>query len=129
MRIHFQWVPCYHCEDPSCINSCPVKAVYKEEKFGAVLIDGEKCDEGRLCYKSCPYGAPVFANDLKKTKAQKCTLCIDRLETGLKPICVLACPNRALDFGPLKMLKARYGDNADLEYLPSSQITKPAVVF
>jgi len=21
VRIHFQWVPCYHCEEPVCISS------------------------------------------------------------------------------------------------------------
>ena len=129
VRVHFQWMPCYHCEEPACVNSCPCEAIYKEKKYGAVLIDAEKCTGCRLCYKACPYGAPVFESDEKKTKAQKCTMCIDRLEMGIKPICVLACPNRALDFGPLNMLRARYGDNTDLEDLPQSQITKPAVVF
>ena len=65
----------------------------------------------------------------KRLKAQKCNMCIDRLETGLKPICVLACPNRALDFGPLSLLRSRYGNNAELEDLPQSNTTKPSVVF
>ena len=129
VRIHFQWIPCFHCEEPVCISSCPTGAIYKEEKYGAVLIESDKCNGCRLCYRSCPYGAMVFESDEKKIKAQKCTMCIDRLEIGLKPICVLACPNRALDFGPISMLRSRYGYNADLEDLPQSQVTKPAVVF
>ncbi len=44
IRIHFQWIPCYHCEDPACVSSCPRDAIYKEDKYGAVLIDREKCD-------------------------------------------------------------------------------------
>ena len=129
VRIHYQWVPCYHCEDPVCLSSCPAEAIYKEEKYGAVLIDSEKCTGCRKCYDVCPYGAPVFESDAKKIKAQKCNMCLDRLELGLKPICVLACPNRALDFGPLSLLRSRYGNNADLEDLPQSQITRPSVVF
>ncbi len=128
-RIHFQWIPCYHCEEPACVSSCPCQAVTKEEKYGAVLIDSEKCDGCRICYDACPYGAPVFESDEIEVKAQKCTMCIDRLERGEQPICVLTCPNRALDFGPLNTLIVRYGDRRDLEDMPSSRTTKPAVVL
>jgi len=30
------------CEDPICVSSCPCGAIYKEAKYGAVLIDNEK---------------------------------------------------------------------------------------
>jgi len=129
VRVHFQWVPCYHCEDPICVSNCPCEAIYKEAKYGAVLIDNEKCNGCRICYDSCPYGAPVFESDEIGIKAQKCTMCIDRLELGEQPICVLACPNRALDFGPLNTLRVRYGERRDLEEMPTSETTKPAIVF
>ncbi len=129
LRIHYQWVPCYHCQEPVCVSACPCEAMYKEEKYGAVLLDREKCDGCRLCYDACPYGAPVFESDEPTAKARKCDLCIDRLELGENPICVLACPSRALDFGELAALKAKYGERSDLEDMPSSQTTKPAVVF
>jgi len=102
--------------------------MYKEAKYAAVLIDSEKCDGCRECYDVCPYGAPVFESDEAGVKAQKCTMCIDRLELCEKPICVLACPTRALDFGPLSTLMTRYGDRRDLEDMPSSRTTKPAIV-
>jgi hypothetical protein len=54
---------------------------------------------------------------------------MDRLIIGEKPTCVLSCPNRALDFGRLSTMAVRYGDRRDLEDLPSSQISAPAVVF
>jgi anaerobic dimethyl sulfoxide reductase subunit B (iron-sulfur subunit) len=129
VRVHFQWIPCYHCEDAVCISSCPSDAIYKEEKYGAVIIDSEKCSGCRLCYDACPYGAPVFESDNKNAKAQKCTMCIDRLENGDKPICVSACQSRALDFGQLDELVSKYGDRRDLEDMPNSRTTKPAVVF
>jgi anaerobic dimethyl sulfoxide reductase subunit B (iron-sulfur subunit) len=128
-RIHFQWIPCYHCEAPSCVSMCPSGALYKEEKYGAVLVDSAKCDGCRLCYDACPYGSLVFETDELGTKAQKCTMCIDRLDQGLKPICVLSCSCRALDFDLLSGLTIRYGDRRDLEDLPKSHITKPSVLF
>ena len=56
-------------------------------------------------------------------------MCIDRLESGELPICVMGCMARALDFGPLTEMQTRYGSNRDLEDLPSSLTTRPAVVF
>jgi len=129
VRIHWQWIPCYHCEEPACVSSCPNDAIQKEETYGAVLIDSDRCVGCRVCYDVCPYGAPVFESDEIGTKAQKCTMCVDRLVTGLQPICVLACPNRVLDFGPLNSLLSSYGHRRDLEDMPSGLTTKPAVVF
>lgn len=59
----------------------------------------------------------------------KCTMCIDRLEQGRKPICVESCRMRALDFGPLEDLTRKYGDARVLEDLPKGTITRPAIVF
>ncbi len=129
VRVHFQWIPCYHCEEPACANNCPCQAIHKEAKYGAVLIDVEKCDGCRICYEVCPYGAPVFESDEIGVKAQKCTMCLDRLEMGELPICVIACPDRALDFGPLSTLTVRHGESRDIEDMPGSRTTKPAVVF
>jgi anaerobic dimethyl sulfoxide reductase subunit B (iron-sulfur subunit) len=129
VRIYWQWVPCYQCEEPACMENCPVEAIYKECKFGAVLIDNEKCNGCRICYDVCPYGAIAFAKDESSIKAQKCNMCIDRLELRDKPICVLSCPMRALDFGPLETLIERYGDRRDIEDMPSSQTTRPSVIF
>ncbi|MFC1823375.1 4Fe-4S dicluster domain-containing protein [Thermodesulfobacteriota bacterium] len=129
VRMHFQWIPCYHCEEPICVDNCPNEAMYKDATYGAVLIEEGKCDGCRICYDVCPYGAPVFESDEAGVKARKCTMCIDRLEQGNQPICALACPNRALDFGPFIELKERYGDRRDLEDLPSSRTTSPSVVF
>ena len=129
VRIHVQWIPCYHCERPACVESCPTGAMYKEEKYGAVLIDQEECSACRLCYEACPYGAPVFESDDIGVNAQKCDMCVDRLARGEAPVCILSCPLRALDFGPLKELERKYGNRRDLQDLPDSGLTKPAVLF
>ena len=119
VRVHMQWIPCYHCEKPACVTDCPTKAISKEPKFGAVLIDSDKCDGCRICYESCPYGAPVFESDEAGVKAQKCDMCVDRLNVGEQPVCVLSCPMRALDFGDLNQCIAKYKGQRDLEDLPS----------
>lgn len=129
VRIYVQWIPCYHCEKPACVEACPTGAMYKEGKYGAVLISKEECTGCRLCYDVCPYGAPVFGSDEIGAEANKCDLCIERLERGEAPVCVLSCPLRALDFGILDELVKTCGEKRDLEDLPDSRMTKPAIVF
>ena len=97
------------------MDACPHDAIFKEDKYGAVLIDQERCEGERDCWEACPYGSIVFASDKSGEKAHKCTMCIDRLEDGQMPICVLSCSLRALDFGPLEELWKKYGDLDTLE--------------
>jgi anaerobic dimethyl sulfoxide reductase subunit B (iron-sulfur subunit) len=54
---------------------------------------------------------------------------MDRLLRGEMPICVIACPLRALDFGPLDELTKIYGNERNLEDLPGSETTRPCVIF
>ncbi len=129
VRLQVHWIPCYHCEEPACVGSCPTGAIYKEESYGAVIVNKEECIGCRECYNACPYGAPVFESDEAGVEAQKCDMCIDRLVRGEMPVCVLSCPLRALDFGPLRTLGEKYGNSRDLQDLPESSLTKPAVIF
>jgi anaerobic dimethyl sulfoxide reductase subunit B (iron-sulfur subunit) len=130
-RVHIAPVFCYHCEIPVCIDACPDGEMIKEEKYGAVLIDPEKATSPNLrkAWAVCPYGAIVFDSDAPDAKASMCNMCIDRLEDGKIPVCVEACPQRALDFGTLSDMQAKYGNNRDLEDFPSSATAEPAIVF
>ncbi len=129
VKLHILPVMCYHCENPVCIKACPNDAIYKEEKYGAVLVDPDRCQGTRKCWLACPYGAPQFDGDELGRKMSKCNMCIDRLEQGLKPICVLSCSMRALEFGPLDELTEKYGNLRRLEDMPKDSITRPAVIF
>jgi anaerobic dimethyl sulfoxide reductase subunit B (iron-sulfur subunit) len=117
---------CMHCQDPVCRDICPTSAISKRND-GVVLINQEKCIGCRYCQWACPYGAPVF--DENKGVMTKCTFCEDLLAKGENPACVDACVTRALDFGDLDELRAKYGDIDAIEPLPSSDYTHPAVVI
>ncbi|MFH1003599.1 MAG: FAD-dependent oxidoreductase [Chloroflexota bacterium] len=109
VRLHMLPIMCYHCATPSCMEACPNRAIYKEEKYGAVLVDPDRCRGHRECWAACPYGTPQYHNDEPDAPMLKCTMCFDRLEEGLKPICVLSCGMRALEFGPLDEIIRKYG--------------------
>jgi anaerobic dimethyl sulfoxide reductase subunit B (iron-sulfur subunit) len=130
VSVHTLFAPCYHCENPVCVGVAN-GALIKEPSYGAVLIDPAQATSANLkaAWEACPYGAISFDSDAPDSTAYKCDMCIDRLATGQFPSCVLVCPTRALDFGPLTDLQAKYGTNADLDGVPSSTTTSPAVVF
>lgn len=128
VRIHMLPVMCYHCENPVCVKVCPHNAIHKEKRYGAVLVAPDRCQGTRKCWQACPYGAPQYEGDEPAHRMSKCNMCIDRLEQGLKPICVLSCSMRALEFGPLETLMKKYGSLRRLEDMPRD-FTRPAVVF
>ena len=125
LRVHNLAFPCGHCKAPQCVSACRNEALFKDEKYGAVLVDHEKCTGDRQCAMACPYGAPKFAGDAIGLKMSKCTMCYDRLENGQIPICVASCPLRALDFGPIEELEAKYGQLRQLEGMPDP-VTNPS---
>ena len=127
VRLHELAFSCGHCEAPACVSACDHHAVFKEERFGAVLIDPDLCEGDRNCFAACPYGSIKFASDEAGTKASKCTMCIDRLERGDIPLCVASCPMRALDFGPVEELRVKYGQCAQLAEMPAP-VTRPSWV-
>lgn len=129
LRMHVLFATCYHCEVPVCADACEHKAIFKEDKYGAVLVDPDLCEGDRNCWKACPYGAPAYEDDAPGTPMQKCNMCYDKLEAGELPICVSSCPQRALDFGPLEEMIERYGDCRALEDMPSGDVVHPAAVF
>ena len=117
---------CMHCAKPICMEVCPTSAMSKRDD-GIVLIDADKCIGCRYCSWACPYGAPQFNEELNVMT--KCDMCHDLVDKGERPACVEACPYRAMDFGPLDELQAKYGTFADPAPLPASSITEPAVVY
>lgn len=58
----------------------------------------------------------------------KCDACLDRLAKSEKPVCVAACPQRALDFGYIDELKVKYGAGENIQALSSPSVTKPNLI-
>jgi NADPH-dependent glutamate synthase beta subunit-like oxidoreductase len=83
---------------------------------------------GHLCKDVCPYNAPQFGAE-EKPKMQKCDFCSDRWAEDEKPVCVDACPMRALDAGPLDEIKSKYGSGTEAMGFAYSSETMPCVVF
>jgi Fe-S-cluster-containing dehydrogenase component len=61
------------------------------------VADAGRCVGCRMCSIACPFGVPRYGRD---GRMQKCDLCAARVEHGLEPACVRACPTKALRFGP-----------------------------
>ena len=119
-------VACNHCSNPVCVRVCPTGAMHKD-RYGLVMVDDRKCIGCGYCALSCPYRAPKV--DREAGHSIKCDGCASRLDAGHAPICVEACPLRALDFGDIEELRRRYGTTADLPPLPASSATSPNLVI
>lgn len=91
---------CNQCENPPCVQVCPVGATYQQAD-GVVLIDRQTCIGCGYCIMACPYGARFFHPKYKV--AEKCNFCYHRLARGQKPACVEVCPFGARQIGNLKV--------------------------
>lgn len=130
VRMHFLFATCYHCANPVCVLAAN-GAMFKEPNYGAVLIDPTQANNPSLrdAWAACPYGAIVFDSDGPDANATKCNMCIDRLEQGKKPVCVMSCHMRALDFDTMANLTSKYGSLTTLEGFPDPSTTQPSIVF
>jgi Fe-S-cluster-containing dehydrogenase component len=90
---------CNQCENPPCVQVCPVGATYQAPD-GVVLVDRSWCIGCGYCIMGCPYGVRFFHP--VHHVAEKCNFCYHRITRGLKPACVLACPFGARDIGNIK---------------------------
>lgn len=140
---------CNHCAKPACIEVCPVDAISKRKENGLVIVDRNLCVACGQCAEACPFGAPQYGDDSSEPVAakewnephpmQKCTGCWDRLAIDKEPACVASCLQRALDFGALDELAAKYPDYVrTVTGFPKEAIsadgskidpTKPSILF
>lgn len=113
---------CCHCEEPACVEICPVGALSKRDEDGLVVVDDEVCIGCQSCVSACPYEIPNYRPD--DGKMDKCDGCLGcgRTEEG-DPHCVATCPTCALHFGTLEDMEAlaaeKDGERLEGDTLPS----------
>lgn len=119
-QTYYLPVLCQLCEEPPCVNVCPVGATYKVAD-GVTVVDQDRCIGCRICMAACPYDVRKFnwddplpaENVLGKPTPEwpipqqrgtvgKCLACIHNVRYGKLPGCVEACTMRALYIGDLK---------------------------
>ncbi len=121
---------CNQCDNPPCVQVCPVGATYQTAD-GVVLVDRTWCIGCAYCIMACPYGARFFHPVYKV--AEKCNFCYHRINKGLKPACVSACPFSAREIGNIqnsndpiakiiktervRVLKPEFGTNPMVYYI------------
>jgi len=121
---------CNQCDSPPCVQVCPVGATYKAPD-GVVLVDRTWCIGCGYCIMACPYSARFFHP--KHHVADKCNFCYHRINKGLAPACVQACPFGARQIGNVKdpndpvakvittthvaVLKKEFGTNPQVFYI------------
>ena len=128
---------CNQCENPPCVQVCPVGATYQTPD-GVVLVDRTWCIGCGYCIMGCPYGVRFF-HPVYHT-AEKCNWCYHRISKGLKTACVDACPFGARQIGNIKdpndpvtkiimnervgVLKEEYGTKPQVYYIGLSKEVK-----
>jgi formate dehydrogenase beta subunit len=97
----FMWLmrkdQCMHCADPGCLAACPSDGAIVQYANGIVDFQQDHCIGCGYCITGCPFDIPKFNTETKRV--YKCTLCSDRVSTGLEPACIKACPTGCLHFG------------------------------
>ena len=119
---------CNHCDEPACVAGCPTAALHKADD-GTVQYDADRCVVCRNCMTVCPYGAPQHDKDANLIA--KCDACKALRDAGRNPVCVDACPMRAIEFGELDELRAAHEDDltSELPVLPSADVTHPNMLL
>jgi len=129
LRTFFVPKLCNHCENPPCVQVCPVGATF-ETQDGVVLVDDDYCIGCRYCIQACPYGARFL--DPRTHTAGKCTFCYHRITEGLLPACVEICPTQARIFGELGKLSTplnRMMRQSNIQVLKAHMNTEPKVFY
>lgn len=92
---------CRHCVEPPCMYQAEMDkegAVIRNEETGAVIFTPlTKEVDGAGVRASCPYDIPRVNPGTKELF--KCDMCLDRVQDGKMPACVLTCAMGCMYFG------------------------------
>jgi formate dehydrogenase iron-sulfur subunit len=119
-RYHLS-MSCNHCVEPLCLEGCPTNA-YEKLSNGVVAHHADDCIGCQYCTWTCPYSVPAFQPD--RRIVTKCDMCLPRLDVGMAPACVAACPTGAITVEKVNVA-AWQDDHAagNAPHLPDAGIT------
>ena len=83
-------VVCHQCAKPLCADACPMGAISRNTKTGAMIVDTELCICCGACVIACPLGG--ISVNAEAGHAVKCDLCEG------DPLCVKFCGYDAIDY-------------------------------
>ena len=119
-RFHLS-MACNHCIEPACLEGCPTEAYIKLDN-GIVQHNAYDCIGCQYCTWNCPYSVPAFQPD--RRIVTKCDMCLPRLEEGLTPACVDACPTFAITVEKVNIEEWRADHSAgNAPNLPDASLT------
>ncbi|MDI6752006.1 MAG: 4Fe-4S dicluster domain-containing protein [bacterium] len=101
---------CMQCQEASCVNVCPVKAMSKHSD-GYAIRDEAKCIGCGMCVMNCPFKVPKLN---EKRKAHSCKFCADRVQNNLMPACAKTCLSGAILFGKKDELLAKAKERVNI---------------
>ena len=86
---------CRRCEEPHCVNSCPVEALEQQKEKDKLLIrHNMRCISCGSCSHACPYGT-IYPENVPYL-VHICDFCEDRRGKKDEPLCIKTCPYGAL---------------------------------
>jgi Fe-S-cluster-containing dehydrogenase component len=87
---------CWHCDEPTCAQSCPADAIKKYEDGIVGSSLKPRCIACSNCVLACPFGIPKIVPEYEQM--MKCDMCYDRTSVGKRPMCATVCPSQALAY-------------------------------
>lgn len=126
-RIQHVTTACHHCENPGCLNGCPVKAYDKDPVTGIVRHLDDQCIGCKYCTMMCPYEVPKYSERLGIVR--KCDMCHQRLSAGEAPACVQSCPNEAIKIRIVDQGTVFGSTDSLAAGAPLSTITRPSTKY
>lgn len=86
---------CRRCEEPHCVNACPVEALEQDKNKDKLLIrHNMRCISCKSCSHACPYGT-IYPENIPLL-IHNCDFCLDRITRPDEPLCIKTCPYGAL---------------------------------
>ena len=93
---------CWHCDEPTCAQSCPADAIKKGEDGIVQSSLKARCIACSNCVLACPFGIPKVM--VAAEQMMKCDMCYDRTSQGKRPMCATVCPSQALAYVPAEVI-------------------------